>query len=156
MNESFSARPAWLGLLTGATVIILLGGCIAGTPSDRGGHRSTRSVQVPVIQVYEDDYDYYPSYEIYYSRNRREYVYRDRNRWIRNSEPRGVSLVALQASPFVRVDFRDSPERHHATVVRSYPRNWQRPDHKADDQRKDNRDKNDRDNDHDGRNDNRR
>ena len=89
----------------------------------------TSSVRPPpqTVVVYQDDYDYYPGYEIYYSRNRREYVYRDGRRWVRSSAPRGVSLQVLAASPSVRVDFRDSPEYHHARIVQTYPRNWAPP-----------------------------
>jgi hypothetical protein len=38
------------------------------------------------------------------------------------------------AAPSVRLDFRDSPEQHHATVVRSYPKTWQRVDANRNDQ----------------------
>lgn len=83
--------------------------------------------------VVQDDYDYYPGYETYYSRNRHEYVYREGNRWVRRPQPRGITVDLLFAAPSVRVDFRDSPERHHDNVVRSYPRNWKRPDRNHDD-----------------------
>jgi hypothetical protein len=92
---------------------------------------ASSAVQVQVGVNFEDDYDYYPAQEVYYSRNRREYVYRDGNSWVRRSEPRGISVNALLSLPSVRVDFRDSPERHHSSVVRSYPRNWNRPDAKV-------------------------
>ena len=74
--------------------------------------------------AYQDDYDYYPGYETYYSRNRHEYIYRDGDRWVRRSEPRGVTVTALFSAPAVRLDFHDSPEQHHNTVVQAYPRNW--------------------------------
>ncbi len=108
----------------------------------RNRQHSSPSVQVQVGANFEDDYDYYPAQEVYYSRNRREYVYRDGSSWVRRSEPRGISVNALLALPSVRVDFRDSPERHHATVVRSYPRNWNRQDNRQDNRqvnRQDNR-----------------
>lgn len=73
--------------------------------------------------VYEDDYDYYPGYEVYYARNHREFIYRDGDRWVRTTSPRVPSRVLL-SSPSVRVEFRDSPDRHHDYVVRRYPRNW--------------------------------
>lgn len=147
----FSGTP--LSLLAGSVCLILLAGCISDTRSGRGGHRSGGNVQIQAAVVFEDDYDYYPVHEIYYSRNRHEYVYLDRNQWVRRSEPSGVALSVLQASPFVRVDFRDSPERHHSQVVRSYPKNW----HRQDDHKKDNRDKKDRkDDDNDDRNNDRR
>jgi hypothetical protein len=108
----------------GAAALLLL--AFAGCASDSGYYQSSsigydnrgRAVS------YEDDYDYYPGYEVYYARSRHEYVYRDGNRWVRsNNYPRANSQVLL-SSPSVRVDFRDSPERHHDTVVRRYPHDW--------------------------------
>ena len=84
----------------------------------------------------EDDYDYYPGYEVYYARNRHEYVYREGNAWVHRPQPPGVSANVLLAAPSVRVDFHDSPERHHDAVVRSYPKNWHQPDDKKNDDRK--------------------
>jgi hypothetical protein len=127
MKRTSSLIAAPIALAAGSACLILLAGCVTDTSSRRGGHRPGGTVQVQATMVFEDDYDYYPGYEVYYSRNRHEYVYRDRNGWVRRAEPAGISLSALQAAPFVRVDFRDSPERHHDRVVRSYPRNWQHP-----------------------------
>ena len=93
--------------------------------------------------VFDDDYDYYPRYEVYYSRNRREYVYFDRNRWVRSSESRIVSPSVLVASPSVRMDFRDAPERHHANVVRSYPKEWRDPNGGSPEDRRDHRERKD-------------
>lgn len=133
-----------LGLLVGATFLILLGGCVSDPPNRYGGYRSGPPVHTRTVVVYEDDYDYYPAYEVYYSRNRREYVYRDRDQWIRRSEPSGISLNVLLASPSVRVDFRDAPERHHDTVVRTYPRNWRGSEHRQDNKNERRNDKEDR------------
>jgi len=114
----------------------------------RDWQRTSTSVQVQGTVVFEDDYDYYPRYETYYSRSRREYVYRDGNQWVRRPQPRGVTIRALQSAPSVRMEFRDSPERHHGDVVRSYPKNWKRQDARNDrgkDAKKDNRDRRDDD-----------
>ena len=111
-------------MLAGATVLTAFTGCVA---EGRRGYATGPSVQVQATAVFQDDYDYYPGYETYYSRNRHEYVYRDGNAWVRRSAPRGITAQALMAVPSVRVDFHDSPEQHHATVVRSYPRNWTKP-----------------------------
>lgn len=115
---------------------------IRSYPRDWRGTSSSLQVQGTV--VFEDDYDYYPRYETYYSRSRREYVYRDGNQWVRRPQPR-VSARVLQSVPSVRMEFRDSPARHHSEVVRSYPKNWKRQDAKND------RRKNDRDDRRDGR-----
>lgn len=132
MSKTSSSLVVTTSLLAGAALLALLSGCetdgsarvtLYGERSHPYGHTTV---------VYEDDYDYYPGYEVYYSRNRREYVYRDGGNWVRRPQPTGVSLNVLMAAPSVRVDFRDSPERHHDRVVRSYPRNWNRPGNHAD------------------------
>jgi hypothetical protein len=114
------------GAVAGVALLATLAGCVA-TPVAQNPRYGTRSpAPVQVVQVYQqpDDFDYYPAYEVYYSRNRREYVYRDRGTWVRGPEPRGVSLSLMLASPAVRVDFHDSPDRHHENIVRTYPRHW--------------------------------
>lgn len=118
-------------LLAGTAILAAaLSGCVVEPPRRPAVYQGRAPVQVHVqaAMSYQDDYDYYPGYETYYSRNRREYVYREGNAWVRRPEPRGVSVAVLFASPAVRVDFRDSPERHHDAVVRSYPRNWGQPE----------------------------
>jgi len=72
----------------------------------------------------QDNYVYYPSYQVYYSSNRRQYVYMEGSSWVTRPAPRGVSVDVLLSSPSVRLDFHDSPAQHHATVVRQYPKNW--------------------------------
>lgn len=121
-------------LLTGPACLLLLAGCETDSPRSHRDYARHSSVQVQGSVVIMDDYDYYPAYETYYSRNRREYVYRDGGTWVRRPQPQGVSIELFFAAPSVRVDFRDSPEQHHATVVRSYPRNWQRSDSNRNDQ----------------------
>jgi hypothetical protein len=130
-----SSLLATTGLLAGAAFMTAFTGCDTDDTSRRGRYRDRDRANVhghASVAVYEDDYDYYPGYEVYYSRNRREYVYRDGRQWVRRPEPSGVSLDILLAAPSVRVDFRDSPERHHDSVVRSYPRNWKRQDDRKD------------------------
>ena len=115
-------------LIAGPACLLLLSGCETDSPRSHRGYASHSSVQIQGSVVIMDDYDYYPAYETYYSRNRREYVYLDGGTWVRRSQPSGVSIDLFLAAPSVRLDFRDSPERHHATVVRTYPKTWQRSD----------------------------
>ena len=85
-------------------------------------------VQVVQPNVFvQDDYVYYPSYEVYYSSNRHQYLYLDGGAWVTRSAPPRVSIDVLFASPSVRLDVHDSPERHHEVMMRSYPRNWAPP-----------------------------
>jgi hypothetical protein len=111
-----------------AALLLVFAGC-ASEPSSRSAYYRTSAIGYDnrgSVVTYEDDYDYYPGYEVYYARNRHEYVYRDGNRWVRSaSYPRANSQVLLSA-PSVRVEFRDSPERHHDEIIRRYPHDWRR------------------------------
>lgn len=110
-----------------ALLMLVFAGC-ADTSTRSGYYYSDRPIGYTNrgTVVYDDDYDYYPGYEVYYARNHHEYVYRDGNRWVRSSTfPRASSRV-LFSSPSVRLEFRDAPERHHDYVVRRYPHDWRR------------------------------
>ena len=74
-----------------------------------------------------DDYVYYPAYEIYYSSNQRQYIYRDGHSWVSRPTPPRVSAEVLFAAPSVRLGFHDSPAIHHAAIVRQYPKHWAPP-----------------------------
>ena len=130
-------RNSFIGAAFGSTLLLTA----ACSPSEKLPPTATvaaAAAQPTTVQVsadLQDDYDYFPGYETYYSRNRREYVYRDNNAWVRRPMPRGVSADILMAAPSVRLDFHDSPERHHDNVLRSYPRDWKRPDVKVDEKK---------------------
>ena len=139
------------GLILGAGFLPMLTGCVAET------HQRRERVYVPSVAVQtsvllEDDYVYYPEYEVYYSNHRHQYIYRDGRTWVTRPAPPRVAISVLLATPSVRVDFRDAPERHHADMVRRYPRNWRPADNRHEgtndrrDDRKEDR-KDDRDND---------
>jgi hypothetical protein len=130
------------GLIAGTTFLAVLAGSLVEGCRQGTGYRGP-AVQAQATVVVQDDYDYYPGYETYYSRNRHEYVYREGNAWVRRPAPRGVAANVLIAAPSVRMDFHDSPQQHHANVVRSYPKNWTPPggNHAAKDNREpDNKD----------------
>lgn len=107
------------GLVLGAVILGTLNGCVAYVDSPR----HERVVVEEVVMV-GDEYVYYPRYNVYYNRSRRNYICQERGSWVTLSSPRGVSLNLLFSSPSVRMDFHDSPQRHHNVVVKKYPRNW--------------------------------
>ncbi len=80
----------------------------------------------------EDDYLYYPNYQVYYSQSRRQYAYREGNAWVVRPAPQGVTVNVLRASPSVRMNFHDSPAKHDAAVVQEHPKNWSPPGPKPD------------------------
>jgi len=81
----------------------------------------------PPTVVVQDDYVYYPGYDIYYNSYRHQYAYLEGGAWVSRPQPRGVSVNVLLASPSVRMDFHDAPALHHAAVVQKYPKNWAPP-----------------------------
>ena len=106
------------------------------------------SARVVTAEAYVD----YPGYEVYCSRNRHYYEYRDGNAWVRRPAPRGVTVAALAASPSVPLELQGPPEQNHGTVIKSYPRNWKHKDKKHDDKDERHEDRNDDKRDNDRRN----
>jgi hypothetical protein len=107
----------------GIVLLATLTGCVGYVR----GPRAEVYVAPPVIEagvVVEDDYVYYPGYDVYYNSSRRQYAYLEGGAWVSRPAPRGVSINVLLASPSVRMDFHDSPAHHHAEIVQKYPRNW--------------------------------
>ncbi len=105
-----------------ACLFALLSGCA----NHEGGQRhQTGHAQPHPVQM-QEDYVYYPGYEVYYASNTRRYVYREGRSWVSRPAPH-VSVDVLFASPSVRLDFHDSPASHHTTVSRQYPKHWAPP-----------------------------
>jgi hypothetical protein len=102
-----------------SALLLTLTGCVGYVRGPRVG-----IAVEPAVFVAQDDYVYYPGYDVYYSTYRHQYAYMDGGVWISRPAPRGVSVSVLLASPSVRMDFHDSPANHHAEMVRRYPRNW--------------------------------
>jgi len=118
-NLSFSSGK--VGLVLGVVLLGALTGCVAYV--DRPAQGSVYEDNSAIFLV-QDDYVYYPSYECYYSVSRHQYAYREGNAWVARPAPRGVTVNVLLASPSVKMNFHDAPERHHAAVVQQYPKNW--------------------------------
>jgi len=106
----------------GAALLGALTGCVGYVdgPRSEGVYVQPPSAAV----VVQDDYVYYPGYQVYYSSSRRQYTYRNGRSWVSRPAPPRVSADVLFASPSVRLDFHDSPSFHHASVVKTYPKNW--------------------------------
>ena len=117
-----------IGFIFSAAALSLLAGCVGYVNGPRG------EVYVPAPSVYveegvamQDDYVYYPAYQVYYSSYRHQYVYRDGRSWVSRPAPPRVSVNVLLSSPSVNVGFHDSPANHHAEIARQYPKHWVPP-----------------------------
>jgi hypothetical protein len=121
-----------VGFMLGAVLLGTLTGCVGYVDGPRAGYYAE-----PSVAVVQDDYVYYPGYQVYYSSSRHQYAYQEGHAWVSRPAPRGVSINVLQASPSVRMDFHDSPANHHAAVVKQYPKNWASPGSNQGQNRKD-------------------
>jgi hypothetical protein len=127
MNRTKCSR---IGFVFGAALLGALTGCVThDAPRHARGYGRPPPGYVNAGVVVQDDYVYYPGYQVYYSSNRRQYIYRDGRSWVTRAAPPRVSVDILLASPSVRLDFHDSPSIHHASVVRQYPKHWAPPGH---------------------------
>jgi len=133
---------AALGVLTGCV------GYVEERPHRAAVYTEPQTVYAPAPAVYvapaptvyvEEDYVYYPNYEVYYSGRTRQYSYREGSSWVTRPAPPRVSVDVLFASPSVRTGFRDAPAGHHERMVKTYPRNWAPPGQQRKDGRRDGR-----------------
>jgi len=128
MHKTKRAVIGRIGIVLFAATTAALTGCVGYVDRPRG---ETAYVEHPVYvegNLVQDDYVYYPGYEVYYSRNRRQYIYRDGRSWVSRPAPPRVSVDVLFASPSVRLDFHDHPSNHHPMIARQYPRQWRPPE----------------------------
>jgi len=115
-----------IGFVFGIALTSVLTGCVHAPPQRVVYSELPPDYAAPRVVV-QDNYVYYPSYQVYYSSYRRQYVYQDGRAWVSRPAPPRVSVDVLFASPSVRVDFHDSPSTHHSRVVKQYPKNWAPP-----------------------------
>jgi hypothetical protein len=126
INPFHQTRKA--GLLLSASILALMTGCVARVHVE-GPPAAVYVAPSPVetTVVVQDDYVYYPGYNVYYNTYRHQYAYQEGGAWVSRPAPRGVSVNVLLASPSVRMDFHDSPAQHHVAVAQKYPRSWTPP-----------------------------
>lgn len=124
ITKGFFLRTFTAGIVFAAIILGTQTGCVRYVNRADSGRMYPVDSSSDTAFVIDDDYVYYPNYQIYYSHYRHQYVYRDGRQWICRPAPPGVSLRRLQASPSVRMKFHDSPARHHEEIIRQYPRNW--------------------------------
>lgn len=146
MMEKFIRTAGYTSVISAVALLVTLTGCNKSPPDVQAASAPAAPGPATVVQgqptvAVQDDYVYYPAYEVYYSSSRHDYRYRDGDAWVSRPAPPRVSVDVLFASPSVRLDFHDAPDRHHERVIRSYPKNWVPPDRDRGgrDERKDDR-----------------
>ena len=94
-----------IGFVSYAALLGALTGCVAHVDGPR--HERVY-VQPPPVQVdsgvlmVQDDYVYYPGYQVYYSGRTHQYIYQDGRSWVTRNGPPRVSVDVLFASPSVK------------------------------------------------------
>jgi hypothetical protein len=128
-TRKYETRKKLAGFGIGATLLTVLTGCIGYVegPSHSRVYASSPPMYVESGVTFQDDYVYYPSYQVYYSSTRRQYIYQQNHAWVTRATPPRVSAEVLIASPSVRLNFHDAPAAHHASIVRQYPKKWAPP-----------------------------
>jgi len=118
-----------IGFAICTALVGALTGCIGYVdhPHHARVYAPAPAVYVDAGVVVRDDYVYYPGYQVYYSSNRRQYIYLEGSAWVTRPAPPHVSVDVLFASPSVTLDFHDAPAVHHASVVQQYPKHWAPP-----------------------------
>jgi hypothetical protein len=129
MNTTRRLATKRVGSVLCTALLAWLTGCVGHVdrPPQPRAYAPPPPAYVETRVVVQDNYVYYPGYQIYYGSNTRQYVYQDGRSWVSRPAPPRVSANVLFASPSVRLDFHDSPASHHATVARQYPKNWAPP-----------------------------
>jgi hypothetical protein len=130
-NKKHFLRTKKTGFVLGAVLLVTLTKCVVNADGQSAGINVGVNVSPPVVSpvivapvVVQDDYVYYPNYGVYYNSYRHQYAYLQGGAWVSAPAPGGVSVDVLRASPSVKMDFHDSPARHHAEMVHKYPKNW--------------------------------
>jgi hypothetical protein len=129
MNTTRHLATKIIGSISCAALLATLTGCVShvGGPPHGSAYAQPPPAYVESGVVVQPEYVYYPGYQVYYTRNTRQYVYLEGRSWVSRPAPPLVSADVLFASPSVRLDFHDSPAIHHASVVRQQPKHWAPP-----------------------------
>jgi hypothetical protein len=125
INRTFFLKTNRVGIVLCAALLGTLTGCVGYVDGPRAGVYVAPPVTETAVVV-QDDYVYYPDYQIYYNSTRHQYAYLEGGAWVSRPAPRGVSVNVLLASPSVRMNFHDSPANHHAVIARQFPKNPRR------------------------------
>lgn len=113
-------------LLVAAMLTAISSGCVGVVSSDAS----------PDPMWVDDDYVYYPGYELYYGERSHRYYHRDGDHWRAGRAPYGVRENILHNSPSVHMDFHDSPAAHHNQVIHDYPKTWRPAPHSGHEEHK--------------------
>jgi hypothetical protein len=135
-TNSDSQNACLAGLMAGGVLLLLatLSACnrdqpqVVVVPAPAAAQPAVAAAAPPPEIIAQDDYVYYPQYEVYFSSSRHQYVYQEGNAWVSRPTPPQVAVNVLLASPSVHMSFHDSPATHHAETVRRYPRNYAPPE----------------------------
>lgn len=122
----FPSRRLLLALV-GSALGLTVAGCYHRATADSHAYSDTSESHAFTGTAGDrigDDYVYYPTYEVYYSPARKEYVYNDGTTWVRSTTPSRDWANDIAGAPYVPMTFHDDPALHHNDIARQYPRTW--------------------------------
>jgi len=123
-NQKDFIKSKQAGFVLGAALLAALTEGTSSADAQNIGITVRPPVVVVVPAANVENYVYYPSYGVYYNSRRHRYMFLKGDVWVTQAAPEGVTAEVLMASPSVDMDFHDSPERHHAEMLKKYPRDW--------------------------------
>lgn len=110
------------GIVPVAACWLALSGCV-DAPRVQTLAVQPNLAQLQTARGVRANYVYYPDYEVYYSRNYQQYVFRYNYAWMtQGTPPPGLPPAVLESARTVPMVFHDEPSRHHAEVVLIFPR----------------------------------
>jgi hypothetical protein len=128
MKEKRFHKVGKTGFMLWAAFLVTLNGCVRDVDRPRADHVYVLPpAQLEPVYAGQDDYVYYPRYQMYYGNHSQRYFYQQGHSWVSRPEPQGISVRVLQSSPSVPVGFHDAPAAHHDQIIRTYPKGWAPP-----------------------------
>lgn len=116
------------GFMLWAAFLVTLNGCVHEVDRPRADHVYVLPpAQLEPVYVDQDDYVYYPRYQMYYGNRSQHYFYQQGSSWVSRPQPQGISVRVLRSSPSVSAGFHDAPALHHDQMIRTYPKGWAPP-----------------------------
>ena len=92
-NKKLFFKPDQAGCVLGAVFLLTLTGCVGYVEGPRAGVYVEPAVQVDAGFVGQDDYVYYPGYQMYYGSRSHRWYDREGSSWVAHPAPRGYRLT---------------------------------------------------------------
>lgn len=126
MSKKPAISPKTLACGLGAIALLAVSGCVTNEDA-AGGVAVFGNPGYQTRTVVQNDYFYFPDYDIYYNRASGEFLSVENGRWTSRNRPLNVPVNRLLASRAVSVNTYISPQHHREVYLRRNVRQgrWQ-------------------------------